>query len=105
MERLVIVAYKPFPGKEVQLLELALRHVDVLRNEGLVSERRPIIMQAKDGTIVEVFGWKSKESVEIAHNNPQVQKLWSHYAEVCEYVPIGTIAEGGQLFAEFTPVN
>ena len=100
-----MVAYRPFPGKEVHLLELALRHIDVLRNEDLVSERKPIIMQAKDGTLVEVFGWKSKEAIELAHSNQQVQKMWAQYADVCEYVTLGSMAEGGQLFAEFTPIN
>jgi hypothetical protein len=33
-----------------------------------------------------------------------VLELWQRYAAVCDYVPVGTLEEAGQLFSEFTPV-
>jgi hypothetical protein len=50
----VIVAYRPKPGKEDGLLELVRSRVPTLRQEGLVSDRAPTIMRARDGTIIEV---------------------------------------------------
>lgn len=55
-ERVVIVAYKPFPCKEAELDELIKTHVAILRSEGLASERDPTLLKAKDGTLVEIFG-------------------------------------------------
>jgi quinol monooxygenase YgiN len=104
MGRIVIVGYKPKPGKQSELRELAKEHVDILRREGLVTDRAPIVMEAADGTVVEVFEWKSKDAIDSAHANPQVLKLWERYNAVCDYVPIGTLPEAGQLFAEFTPI-
>jgi quinol monooxygenase YgiN len=104
-ERIVIVGYKPFPGKEDALKMLMKDHVATLRKEGLASSREPILMVAKSGTIIEVFGWKSKEAIEAAHKNSAVQKMWGQYAEVCEYVPIASLEEASSLFSEFTSLD
>lgn len=68
-ERMVIVAYKPFPGKE-KALEILLRtHVETLRSQGLASNRKPVFLKAK-GAYIEIFGWKSKAAIEAAHQMP-----------------------------------
>ncbi len=50
---IVIVAYRPKPAKEKEPLELVRNRVPVLRKEGLVTDRKPTIMRARDGTIIE----------------------------------------------------
>ena len=105
MGRIVIVGYKPKPGKAEALRSLARAHIQRLRVEGLVTPREAIIMEASDGTIIEVFEWKSKEAIESAHKNPAVQALWKEFGDVCDYVPVASIAEAKQLFAEFSPVR
>ena len=100
-----MVGYKPFPGKQAELKELMKTHWQVLDRENLVSNRTSIIMQSLDGTIIEIFGWKSKEAMKLAHSNPAVQKMWNEYAKVCEYVPISDLNESSNLFSEFTPIN
>jgi hypothetical protein len=104
MGRIVIVAYRPKPGKNDELQTLARDHVGILRTEGLVTDREPIIMTAADGTVVEVFEWVSKEAISGAHTNPRVLEMWGRYAAVCDYVPVATVAEAGQLFSEFEPL-
>lgn len=76
MERIVIVAYKPLNGKEKALEELMKTHWETLNQEGLVSQRKSIICKAEDGTMVEIFGWKSKEAIEQSHTNKTVQQMW-----------------------------
>ncbi|MGZ3753980.1 MAG: hypothetical protein ACXVAY_21075 [Mucilaginibacter sp.] len=105
MGRIVIVAYKPKPGKAEALKELTKTHVLRLLKEGLVTHRAPIIVEATDGTIIEVFEWLSADAIQGAHQNPEVHKLWAEYAEVCDYVPLNTVAETANLFAEFTAVS
>ena len=63
----------------------------ILNELGFVSNREPIIMEAQNGTIVEVFGWKSKHAMEQAHSSPEVLEMWRSYAKVCEYVPVNSI--------------
>lgn len=104
MERIVIVAYRPKPGKENDLIALAQSHWSVLNAQSLVSDRKPIISSAKDGSIVEVFGWKSEGSINQAHANEVVQQLWAEFAEVCDYIPVGEVKEASQLFTELAPI-
>ena len=105
MGRIVIACYQPKPGKAAALRALAKEHVSILRSAGLVTERIPIVMEAADGTIVEVFEWQSPEAIQSAHTHPVVQRLWERYAAVCDYVPIGAVPEASKLFSEFTPLE
>jgi hypothetical protein len=102
---MVIVAYRPRPGKEALLLELTRQHLPVLRAQGLATERPSYAMRSADGTIVEVFEWKSQGAIDSAHTNPVVSKMWERYAEACEYIPLKTLKEAGDLFAGFEPLE
>ena len=103
--RVVICAIRPKPGGEARLAELVSQHVDILRKEGLATDREPIIMRAEDGTMIEVFEWASAEAIQSAHENPVVTAMWNDYAEVCEFIPAGQVTEIGQMFSEFSPAN
>lgn len=105
MGRFVIAAYTPKPGKEQQLLAAVGRHMTVLRAENLVSDKPSHVMRAGDGTIVEVFEWRSADAVRQAHENPAVQALWAAFGEACEYTPLARLAEAQQMFAEFDAVE
>jgi quinol monooxygenase YgiN len=100
----VIVAYRPKPGCEKELLEIVRSRVPTLRKEGLVTDRVPVIMRAKDGTIIEVSEWKSHQAIEEAHQNPRVLALWDKFFAVCECVPLKTVPEAETMFAGFEPL-
>jgi hypothetical protein len=101
---MVIVAYKPKPGKEADLLQLTREHVPQLRAEGLATDRPVTACLARDGTVVEVFEW-APGGVERAHSNPVVMKLWERYASACDIVPLTSLPEASSMFASFTPVD
>ncbi|HEV7925832.1 MAG TPA: hypothetical protein VGR14_10770 [Verrucomicrobiae bacterium] len=105
MSVMVIVAYRPRPGKEALLLQLTKEHVPILRGQGLATDRPPCAMRAVDGTIIEVFEWKSKAAIESAHTNPAVLKMWEKYNEACEYIPLNTVKESSDMFAGFEPID
>jgi len=105
MGRIVIVAYKPKAGKAEELKELTKTHVPRLRQEGLVTDRKPIIMEAADGTVIEVFEWLDAAAIERAHQNGVVHQLWAEYAEVCDYVNLNSVGETGNMFAEFNSID
>ena len=104
MARSVVVAYKPKPGKERELLEAVSKHLRVLAGEKLVTARPAHVMRAADGTIIEVFEWQSAEAIAQAHANPAVLALWGEFAEVCDYIPLAALPEAQRLFAEFDAV-
>ena len=101
MGRIVIAAFKPKPGKEQQLLDVVNRHWRVLQQQGLVTERARIAMRAADGTVIEVFEWRSPEAIEQAHRNAAVLALWTEFDAACDYVPVAAVPEAGRMFSEF----
>ena len=62
-------------------------------------------MRAADGTIIEVFEWKSKEAIATAHQNLTVQAMWQRYTLACEYVSLSSLDECKNLFAGFDPID
>jgi hypothetical protein len=80
------------------------KHLLVLRAEDLVTDRPAYLMRAADGTVVEVFEWRSAEAIAKAHTTAAVQALWAEFGAVCDYRPLNSLAESQQLFAEFEPV-
>jgi quinol monooxygenase YgiN len=101
MGSMVIACYKPRPGKQEELAALVREHLAPLRAEGLVTDRAPIAMRAKDGTILEIFEWKSEEHVAAAHKNPVVQDLWKKFEAVCWYETPANVPELKNMFSHF----
>ena len=101
----VIVAYQPKPGKEEELLAIVRSRVPTLRKEGLVTDREPVLMRAKDGILIEVSEWKSREAIDAAHKNPTVLAMWDKFFAVCDCVPLKTVPESSEMFAGFEPVE
>jgi hypothetical protein len=100
--RIVIVAYRARPGKQAALRALVEKHVPLLREQGLAAAREPLVMEAADGTLIEVFEWLSESAIAAAHENAAVQALWADFASSCDYIPIAQVPEASQLFSEFS---
>jgi hypothetical protein len=103
--RIVIVVYKPLPGKNAEVEKLVSRHLAVLAREKLVTDRLPVVMRASDGSLIEVFEWLSAEAIESAHRNPDVLKLWDEFNAACTYEKPVNVQEFHNLFSEFEPVK
>jgi quinol monooxygenase YgiN len=101
MGRIVIAAFKPKPGQEGALRAVVGKHWRILQEQGFVTERPRIAMQAADGTLLEVFEWRSPEAIEQAHQNPAVLALWAEFEAACEYVPLAGLVEATHPFSEF----
>jgi quinol monooxygenase YgiN len=105
MGRVVIVAYQPKPGKAEELKALTRTHVPRLQQEGLVTDRHPVLLETGDGTIIEIFEWLSAEAIQQAHQNKGVHQMWAEFDAVCTYIPLNTLSEAANMFAEFTPID
>lgn len=105
MGRMVIAAYRPHKGKDAELLKLAKEHLPILRSQNLVTDRPAYAMKAADGTIIEVFEWKSDDAIKAAHENPLILEMWKQYEQVCDYVSLSKVKESSDLFAGFEPIE
>ena len=104
MGDMVIVAYRPKPGREQDLLALTQRHVPLLRRLGLATDRPAAAMRGEDGVILELFEW-AEGAMAAAHQHPDVLALWQQFAAACDYVPLRTLPEAATLFARFQPLD
>ena len=101
----VIAIYQPKDGKDVELLGCVRAHIDVLRAEDLVTEVEPLVLQAPDGAILEIFEWKSVEAVAAAHQNPAVRALWGRFEECCTYGTLAELPHADRPFPHFAPLD
>jgi hypothetical protein len=103
MGRIVIVAFRPRPGRQQALESLIRRHDQLLRAEGLVSDRRPTLMRAADGTMVQLLEWVVP--VETIRGAPVLRSMRAEFEAVAEFVPLADVPEARQLFADFEAVD
>jgi hypothetical protein len=90
---------------EPQLIAAVKKHLRVLQAEQLVTDKPAYVMRAGDGTIVEVFEWRSADAINQAHTNPSVHALWAEFGAVCDYTPLTKLKESQEMFAEFDAVS
>lgn len=105
MSVMVIACYRPKPGRASAILDLVRGHAPALRREGLIDDAPTLAGRAGDGTIVEIFCWKSEEASRAAHENPVVSALWAAFAEACDFVSVGDLAEAKEMFAHFEKLD
>jgi hypothetical protein len=97
----VIACYRPKPGREETLLDVVREHYTVLRGQRLVTEQVPFVMRANDGTVVEVFEWRSEEAKKQAHENDAVKEIWDRFTECSDPVGVGELEESERPFPSF----
>ncbi|GAB4327530.1 MAG: hypothetical protein Kow0074_22910 [Candidatus Zixiibacteriota bacterium] len=99
---MVIAVYRPKPGKTGQLCSILERHLPLLRELGLATERRSLVMRSVvDGSIIEIFEWVSDDAVNVAHEHPRVLAYWDELKAVCNYTAPGALREMSDLFPHF----
>ena len=103
MGRIVILAYRPKPGRQHALEALIRRHHDQLRAEELVSDRRPTLMRAADGTVVQIFEWTAP--TEKIRGRPELRSMQAEFEAVADYVPLAQVPEASNLVADFEAVD
>lgn len=105
MGAFVICTFRPKPGMENELLAVVRDHMPTLRGQNLITDRPAYAMRAADGTIVEVFEWKSEEATAKAHSDPVVRKLWDRFEACSQYITLRDLAETTSPFPHFEPIE
>ena len=100
-----MAVYRPKKGKQVEFSKLIRAHFLVLRKAGLVTARRPIVVQSRNGIYVEIFEWKSKAAASKAHKNPVVAKIWERMAAIGNFETLQALDEAGKPFPHFSLVG
>jgi len=99
----VFALYRPHPGKDAELRRLIAQHLPVLRRLELATDRPAILVRAKDGTYIEVFEWRNEESAKLAHEHPEVARVWEAMGQVADFPALDSLEEAKQPFSHFEP--
>ena len=99
----VFALYRPHPGKDAELRRLIAQHLPVLRRLELATDRPAILVRAKDGTYIEVFEWRNQESAKLAHEHPEVARVWEAMGQVADFPALDSLEEAKQPFSHFEP--
>ena len=105
MKWCAIASYRPKPGMEEELRGLLREHLPLLCSLDLATDSAALIMRAEDGTIIEIFEWKSAEAKKKAHRNAKVKKLWDRFEARCEFPCLAELSEAAHPFAAFESVR
>lgn len=105
MGRISVAAFRPKPGKEQDLLEVIADRLPILRRLGLATNRAPVLMRAKDGTLIQVSEWVDDEAIRAAHQTPEVLAMWERFGACSDYVKLIDLAETNDDFATFDAVG
>jgi hypothetical protein len=102
---MAFATYKAKPGKHAELLALVKRHVPVLRELGLISDKGTYLAVSEDQTIVEVFEWISTNAIRAAHQHPAMTDLWEKMSVIAEFPPMSALKESKKPFPGFETIN
>jgi hypothetical protein len=73
------------------------RHSTTLRSLGLITDRDMYLMEASNGTVVEVFDLVSMEAKQAAHSHPEVLRMWDRFVELSKSVPFSSLDEATEV--------
>jgi quinol monooxygenase YgiN len=106
MSALVTMAlYQAHEGKEKQLNEILKNHIKTLEAEDLITSTKPIRAKASNGTVIEIFEWKSEQAKDAAHESSVVMKIWNEIMEVADIKSLTSLDEAKHPFPNFAPYS
>ncbi len=103
MSEVVLALYRPHEGQADALARLVERHLPLLREKGLVTDRPSLLLRASDGTLLEIFEWRAG-APQKAHVDPGVDALWDEMGKIADFPSLRDLPEAGTRFPHFVPV-
>ena len=102
--QIVIAMYKPHEGKDAGLRALISEHIPTLERLELITDRPALLLQARNGTYLEIFEWRVSASSR-AHEHPEVARIWEAMELVADFVSLLSLGEANRRFPHFSLVS
>ena len=104
MGQISVAAFRPFEGKEAELMAVIDDRLPILRRLGMATDREPVNMRSRDGVIIHTSEWVDDDAITRAHSHPEVLAMWERFGACSEYVKLDTLSESHDDFATFSAV-
>ena len=101
----VFALYRPHPGKDEALRKLIPGHIPALKKLGLITDRPPILVRSRNGSYIEIFEWVSKNAAGVAHQHPEIAKIWEAMGAIADFPNLATLDEAGDQFPHFEAID
>jgi hypothetical protein len=105
MRRTFIVVYKPYKGREQELVPAIVASYRDLHQRGYVTAQPAKLMKAANGSIVMIFDWKDENMKNNAQADPVIQQHWMALSKLCEFDKPMNLIECQQPFSEFEAIE
>jgi hypothetical protein len=105
MRRTFIVVYKPYKGRDQELLPAVMASYRDLQKGGYVTTQPPKLMKATNGSIVLIFDWKDENTKNTAQTDPVIQQHWMALSKLCEFEKPMNLTECQQPFSDFESIE
>ena len=102
---IVFAMYRPHPGKDAELIRIVETHVPTLRRLELATDRPALLVKAKNGTYIEIFEWSTAEAAGLAHQHPEVAKVWEAMGKISDFSTLADLEESKENFPHFEPIT
>jgi hypothetical protein len=99
--KIVVSLYKPHVGKEKELEDRILHHVEALIELGVVSYRPRLVFKSTNGTYIELL---ERTEPKNEKSFQSLRKFKEFMADVCEIKTLADIPEAHKQFADFEEV-
>lgn len=99
--KIVISLYKPHAGKEQELEDRILHHVEALIELGMVSYRPRLVFKSKNGTYIELL---ERTATQDEDSFRSLRRFKESMADVCEIKTLADLPEAHRHFADFEEV-
>jgi len=103
--RVVFALYRPHDGKDEELRSLIEQHIPTLRRLELITDRESILIKSKNNTYLEIFEWKTEQSAQLAHQHPELAKVWEAMGKIADLPTLESLEETKARFPHFEPVS
>ncbi len=98
-----MAVYRPRPGRDDELRALIRERPSIMRRLGYLTDREHLVLQAADGTLIELSEWISSDAIDRAHGDREVLAIWDRFDEVCEYLAPAAVGGMDAPFPIFEP--
>lgn len=100
MNRVLVVAYRPLPGKKEALLELLERQHRHARAMGVLASQAPWLCEGIHGEILYIVGFDVGADVDRLWENEDFQDIDAQIANIATMIPIRSLDEASASFMD-----
>jgi len=104
MGMIAIGAYRVHEGREELFLEALRQDITTMRDEGLISDWRAMILKAGANVFLQMVEWADEDAPARSSSNERVMAIWTKKRTLAEYISLSEVPGADRLFPSFEEI-